>query len=283
MEFQNFLHYKFKFSDLIGKAFHEDLPYGDITTEALGVKYIEGKAKLVAKEDLILSGIDLLKEAFLWQEPDTEFRFHFEDGQRVLKSQVICEMKGNLLNFLKAERVALNFVGTLSGIASFTRCFVDLVSHTDTKILDTRKTLPLYRDFFKKAVVDGGGTNHRMNLSDGIMIKENHIRAAGNLKNAVQKVRSNSQKPIEVETTNLDEVKLAVALGVERIMLDNMTNDQMSMALDIIPEHIEVEASGNMNLERVKSVAELGVDFISIGAITHSAPAADISLQFVWN
>ncbi len=283
MDFQSFLHYKFKFNDLMGKAFQEDLPYGDITTESLGLKYIEGKAKLVAKEDIILSGIELLKEAFLWQEPDTEFRFHFSDSQRVLKGQVICEMKGNLLEFLKAERVALNFIGTLSGIASYTRCFVDLVSHTKTKILDTRKTLPLYRELYKQAVVDGGGTNHRMNLSDGVMIKENHIRATGSMKKAVQNIRSKTDKPIEVETTNLEEVKNAVELGVGRIMLDNMTNDLMIAALKLIPDTIETEASGNMNLDRVKSVAEIGVDYISVGAITHSAPTADVSLQFVWN
>jgi nicotinate-nucleotide pyrophosphorylase (carboxylating) len=283
MEFTTFPHYKFKFSDLIGKAFKEDIPFGDITTESLGLKYVEGKAKLIAKEDIILSGIELLKEAFLWQDPDTEFRFHFEDSQRVLKGQTICEMKGNLLEFLKAERVALNLLGKLSGIASYTRCFVDLVSHTNTKILDTRKTIPLYRELFKKAVVDGGGTNHRMNLSDGVLIKENHIRAAGSLSKAVQKIKTNTDKPIEVETTTLEEVKEAVSQNVQRIMLDNMTNSMMKEALSLIPESIETEASGNMSLDRVRAVAETGVDFISIGALTHSAPTADVSLLFVWN
>lgn len=283
MNFQSFPHYKFKFNDLIATAFKEDIPYGDLTTESLGLHYVEGKAKLVAKEDLVLSGIELVKESFLWQDPDTEFRFHFKDGERILKGQIICEMKGNLIEFLKAERVALNFLGKLSGIASYTRCFVDLVSHTNTKILDTRKTIPLYRDFFKKAVVDGGGTNHRMNLSDGILIKENHIRAIGGIKKAIETIRQHTDKPIEVETTNLDEVKLAVEANVQRIMLDNMPNELMREALKVIPKHIETEASGNMTLDRVKSVAETGVNFISIGAITHSAPTADVSLLFVWN
>jgi nicotinate-nucleotide pyrophosphorylase (carboxylating) len=176
----------------------------------------------------------------------------------------------------------LNFIGHLSGIATLTRCFVEKVKHTHCKIIDTRKTLPAYRDLEKKAVVNGGGQNHRMGLSDAILIKENHITVAGGLSKAVERVRQHSKEKIEVECATLDDVKEAVRMKVERILLDNMSNDLIAQSLKLMPDEMLSEASGNMKLDRVQSVAELGVDYISVGAITHSAPTADVSLLFDW-
>lgn len=268
--------------NFVKDALLEDIPTGDITSDNLNIKDRKGYARLVAKEDLILSGCDFFTSSFLLLDSESFFRWHFADGEEVIKGQTICELKGNLLSFLKAERVALNYLGHLSGIASLAYKFKQQTMGTNTKILDTRKTFPNFRKWEKRAVVDGGCYNHRINLSDAVMIKENHIQAAGGMKKAVEQIRKKYTGPIEVETTNLDEVKLAVSLGVQRIMLDNMNNEEIMLALKEIPNAIETEASGNMTLDRVRSVAELGVDFISVGAITHSAPTADISLIFEW-
>lgn len=266
----------------VQKSLEEDMPQGDLTTDLLGIQNVKGHARFVAKQDLVLSGCDFINAAFLLIDHDTNFQWHFADGEEVLQGQSFLEIEGNFMHFLKSERVALNYVGRFSGIASLTKQFVDQVKHTDCKILDTRKTTPQFRGFEKRAVIDGGGTNHRMNLSDAIMLKENHILAAGSITKAVENIRKRFQGPIEVETTNLDEIKESVKNNVQRIMLDNMDNEQITEALKHIPEGIETEASGNMSLERVKSVAELGVDFISVGALTHSAKCADISLLFDW-
>ncbi len=263
-------------------AFQEDLPNGDLTTDTLFSEGKLGRARLVAKEDLVLSHRNLFERAMLYMCPDATFKWEFSDGDFILNKQTMCVIQGDLIKILKAERVSLNFLGHLCGIATLTRCFVNQVKHTNTKILDTRKTMPLYRDLEKAAVVNGGGQNHRMNLSDAILIKENHVRAAGSLRSAINKVKAETKSPIEVEVTDLEEVKTAVTLKVARLLLDNMTNEQMADALKIIPATVKTEASGNMKLDRVKSVAELGVDFISVGAITHSAPTADLSLLFEW-
>jgi nicotinate-nucleotide pyrophosphorylase (carboxylating) len=215
-------------------------------------------------------------------EPSCRIKWHFEEGDEILKGQLICTIEGDLVQILKAERVALNFLGHLSGIATHTRRFVRETKGTATKILDTRKTTPGYRELEKKAVVHGGGTNHRMNLSDAIMIKDNHISIMGGLEKAVTRVREHSQLPIEVEARTLEEVKAAVAMNVHRILLDNMNNEVLAAALKLIPKEIQTEASGNMTVERINSVAQLGVHFISVGALTHSAPVADVSLIFAW-
>lgn len=263
-------------------ALEEDLPQGDITTQLLQLGDLRGHGKFIAKQDLVLSGSDFLNAAFLLVDHNCDLTWHFSDGEEVLKGQSFLEIEGKLAAFLKSERTGLNYLGRLSGIASLTQQFVNRVRHTSCQILDTRKTTPLFREFEKRAVRDGGGHNHRMNLSDAVMLKENHILAAGSISKAVDKIRKHFHGPIEVETSTLDEVKQAVDAKVARIMLDNMSNEAMAKALQIIPAGIETEASGNMNLERVASVAELGVDFISIGALTHSAPCADISLIFDW-
>ena len=267
---------------IVSHAVKEDMPAGDITTDSLDRPEYRGLAELKAKEDMVLSGQEAFVEVFKQMSPNSELTWHFNDGDLVLKGQIICSIQGNLIQVLKAERVALNFLGYLSGIATLTRCFVNEVKHTKTKILDTRKTIPMYRDLSKNAVKHGGGENHRMNLSDKVLIKENHIVIAGSLERALERIKMNHDGPIEIETKNVDEVKRAVELSPARIMLDNMDNETTKEALKFIPSSIESEASGNMTIERVKSVAELGVDFISVGALTHSAPTADVSLLFHW-
>ena len=268
--------------ELIVAALKEDMPTGDLTTDSLALNPRFGQARLIAKEDLVLSGTSCFEQTVLSLEPNARVQWFFKEGDRVLDRQVICTILGDLIQVLKAERVALNFIGHLSGISTFTSSFVDRVKHTKTRILDTRKTLPAYRELEKRAVVHGGGFNHRKNLSDAVLIKENHIAVSGGITRAVERVREHTSAKIEVETRTLNEVKEAVALKVDRILLDNMSNELTSHALELIPDSIEVEASGNMTLDRVGSVAELGVDFISVGALTHSAPCADISLMFDW-
>lgn len=269
--------------ELIKAALKEDMPAGDITTESLAVRPREGEAVLKAKSDIVLSGSPVFEQAIQILEPNARLKWLFEEGDIIYQGQNICSIEGNLIQILKAERVALNFLGKLSGIATYTRKFVKAVEGTRTRILDTRKTTPLYRDLEKKAVTHGGGLNHRFNLSDAILIKDNHISLAGGITNAVERIRNNCELKIEVEASNLEQVHECVNLKVDRILLDNMSNALLTEVLKYIPSTIKTEASGNMTLERVRSVAELNVDFISVGALTHSAPNADISLLFDWN
>jgi len=268
--------------DLIKAALKEDMPKGDVTTESLALLPRQGRARLMAKEDMVLSGTGPFEQVMNALEPQVRIQWHFEEGQLALKKQTLCTIHGDLIQILKAERIALNFLGHLSGIASLTWRFVQKIAHTKTQILDTRKTLPGYRDLEKRAVVHGGGFNHRFNLSEAILVKDNHIAIMGGIPAAVTRIRQHTDKPIEVEARTINEVKEAIGTEVQRILLDNMDNELLKQALAIIPPHIQTEASGNMNLERVASVAELGVNFISVGALTHSAPSADVSLSFDW-
>ncbi len=269
--------------DLIKAALKEDMPNGDLTTESLALAPRDGRAKLIAKQDLMLSGTAAFEETMLILEPNAKLKWHFEEGDKVLNKQIICTLQGDLIQILKAERVALNFLMHLSGIATFTSQFVQQVAPFKTQILDTRKTLPGYRDLEKRAVVHGGGRNHRMNLSEAILIKDNHIAVMGGIRQAVYRTRSYTDKAIEVEARSLVDVQECVELKVNRILLDNMDNETIRQAVLMVPEGIETEASGNMNLERVASVAATGVHYISVGALTHSAPSADISLMFQWD
>lgn len=268
--------------ELIRAAIKEDMPQGDVTTESLALRPRQGRARLKAKEDIVLSGSMAFEQSMQALEPNARVKWHFEEGDEILKNQIICTIEGDLVQILKAERVALNFLGHLSGIATFTRRFVKQVEGTKTKILDTRKTTPAFRELEKKAVVHGGGVNHRMNLSTAILIKDNHISVMGGITKAVERVRAHSHLTVEVEASTLEQVQEAVSLNVNRILLDNMNNDILKQAVALVPAHIETEASGNMNLERVCAVAEIGVNFISVGALTHSAPCADVSLIFHW-
>ena len=268
--------------DLIYAALKEDMPNGDLTTDSLALAPRFGQARLLAKEDLVLSGTAAFEQTMLILDAAARVQWHFKEGDFVLNRQTVCTITGDLVQILKAERVALNFIAHLSGIASLTRRFVEQVKHTKTKILDTRKTLPAFRELEKRAVAHGGGQNHRKNLSDAILIKDNHIAVAGGLGKAVRRIREHSQERITAEASSLDQVREAVDSGVERILLDNMSNETLKQAVALIPAAIETEASGNMSLERVKSVAEIGIGFISVGALTHSAPSADFSLIFDW-
>jgi len=268
--------------DLIKAALKEDMPTGDLTTESLALTPRPGRAKLIAKADLVLSGTAAFEQTVHALEPHSKLKWHFEEGDHVLKGQIVCTLQGDLIQILKAERVSLNFLMHLSGIATLTSQFVKKVAGTNCKILDTRKTTPGYRDLEKRAVVHGGGENHRLNLSTAILIKDNHIAVMGGITNAVERTRHNSNQTIEVEARTLDDVKECVGLGVQRILLDNMNDELLAQALELIPETIKTEASGNMTLARVESVARLGVDYISVGALTHSAPSADLSLMFDW-
>jgi len=266
---------------IVKQALQEDMPSGDITTDSLGFENKSGKAKLLAKQDLTLSGCTLFDATFKLLDSKTEIKWHFKDGDRVTRGQNICELSGKLSVLLKGERTALNFLGHLSGIATLTSLFVEKTKGTRCKITDTRKTTPGFRNLEKNAVLHGGGSNHRMNLSDGILIKENHIRAAGSILECVKLTRSQHPKmPVEVEVTNLDEINEALSCNTERILLDNMNNELTEKAVKLIAGKSIIEASGNMTLDRIESVAKLGVDFISVGQITHSAPNADVSLLF---
>jgi nicotinate-nucleotide pyrophosphorylase (carboxylating) len=271
-------------NNLIEQAFKEDIPDTDLTTSGLGRTEHFGLCHLIAKQDLVLSGTQLFTDCCNYRDPNAQVHWYYQNGDSVLKGQEVAQIQGNLIQIIQAERVALNFIGYLSGIATQTRQFVEACQNTSTRILDTRKTLPLYRNMVKEAVRHGGGHNHRMNLSDAILVKENHLSIAGSLELAVQSLRQRyPNQAIEVEVKNLDEVQRAVNLEVERVMLDNMTTEQIKQALKVIPPGIETEASGNMTLERIPEVAATGVHFISVGALTHSVINADFSLLVEWS
>ena len=264
---------------LIELAYKEDLPEGDVTTDNLQSPDQHIKARLIAKDDLIVSGAEIFEKCVLFQDPDARLTWFFKDGEIALKGQTVCSIEGDNQKLLKAERVALNFLGHLSGIASLTRAFVNATEGTRCKILDTRKTTPLLRSLEKKAVTHGGGVNHRMSLSDAVMIKDNHIDIAGSISAAVKAIRGKTDLPIEVECSSEEQVRESVQLPIQRIMLDNMDLNTMKACLQLIPSNIETEASGNMTVDRIQDVARLGVTFISVGVITHSAPQADFSLR----
>jgi nicotinate-nucleotide pyrophosphorylase (carboxylating) len=267
--------------DWIEQGLKEDLGEGDITTESIVPSDLEWDAEIIAKERVVLCGINIFKETFLILDPETRFIAHYSDGNVSQPNEKILTIKGKAQVLLKGERTALNILQRLSGIATLTNEFVKLVGKI--KILDTRKTTPGLRIFEKYAVACGGAENHRFGLFDAIMIKDNHIRAAGSISEAVTKVRSNLDDSfkIEVEATNFEEVNEALACNVDRIMLDNMSLDEMKNAVDQINKRAEIEVSGGINKESVKNMIGLNVDYISIGALTHSAKAADISMRFL--
>jgi nicotinate-nucleotide pyrophosphorylase (carboxylating) len=268
---------------LIREALEEDIGSGDVTTLAVLTGDETGTAEASAKEDIIVAGIDIFREVFLLTDKEIQFLPERKDGQSVNKSGVIAHISGKLASILSAERVALNIFQRMCGIATLTKKYVDRISGTKAKILDTRKTMPGLREFDKYAVKIGGGYNHRMGLYGGVLIKDNHISAAGGISNAVDRALNNIPPAlkVEVEVKNVKEVEEALSAGVDIIMLDNMTPDDMKQAVSLINGKALIEASGGVTLSNVRDYAETGVDFISIGAITHSAPAADISLNIV--
>jgi nicotinate-nucleotide pyrophosphorylase (carboxylating) len=265
--------------ELINRALDEDVNSGDLTTNLLIPASKRTTAVMIAKADGIIAGLEIAEMVFKKLDPQIQFKAEISDGDHVKKGDLICTIEGSYRALLTGERLALNLLQRLSGIATETGKYVEAVKGSKTKILDTRKTVPGLRLLDKYAVKTGGGTNHRIGLFDMILIKDNHISVAGGITNAVNAIRPNIPKgmKIEVETSNLDEVKEAIANNVDIIMLDNMDNTTMKAAVILINGKAKVEASGNMNLDRVKEVAATGVDFISIGALTHSVVALDIS------
>lgn len=267
---------------LIQDALNEDVTYEDITTEAIIPDDLLSTANLIAKEDGVLAGLFVFKRVFeLLGEVEIEgFK---RDGEEVKKGDIICTLKGKTKNILIGERTALNFIQRMSGIATLTREFVKKLEGTKAVLLDTRKTTPNLRILEKYATRMGGAVNHRFNLSDGILIKDNHIKAAGSITRAVELVRKrySNLKKIEVETENLDMVKEALSCNVDIIMLDNMNLDLIKEAVKLINGRALIEVSGNVNLNTIGNIAKTGVDFISTGAITHSYKSLDLSLRIV--
>ena len=267
---------------VIQSALDEDIGSGDATSEAIIPLDAKMGAQIVAKQDGVLAGLDIAKEAFLLVDRSFHFAALASEGQRVGSGDILAMLSGPAQAMLVAERVALNFLGRMSGIATLTRQFVDAVEGTGAVILDTRKTAPGLRLIDKLAVQRGGGQNHRMGLYDMILIKDNHIDYAGSLPEAVRRARSGgSGLEIEVETRTLADVSAALELGVARILLDNMSLDEMRQAVQRSNGRARLEASGNVDLERVRQIAETGVDYISIGALTHSVRVFDVSMKDV--
>lgn len=267
--------------NLIDQALSEDIGDGDITTSSILEKPLEVTAHLVGQESLTVAGLDIFRRVYERLDPVLQVNKLCEDGDRINRDDIIAEVNGDVSSILKGERVALNFIQRLSGIATMTRAFVSKVEPYSVTILDTRKTTPGLRMLEKYAVEMGGGKNHRLGLFDAILIKDNHINAAGSIKNAVRKVKSHlpSGFTIEVEVKNLVEVKEALDCGVNTIMLDNMSVEEMQEAVALINKRALVEASGGVKLETVEAIARTGVDYISVGALTHSVRAVDMSLR----
>ena len=268
---------------IINHAFQEDIGNGDITTNNIVPENKLASASMTAKADGIIAGIDIAEMVFRKLDENLEWNPKIKDGDSVKKGDVILEIKGTFRALLTGERLALNLMQRMSGIATETAKYVAETKGSKVKILDTRKTVPGLRTFDKYAVKMGGGTNHRIGLYDMVMIKDNHIKMAGTITAAVEQVRKSipSEIKVEVETTNLHEVEEAVNAGADIIMLDNMSNELMCEAVDLINGKALIEASGNMNLERISGVAKTGVDFISVGALTHSVIALDISQNII--
>jgi nicotinate-nucleotide pyrophosphorylase (carboxylating) len=270
-----------KIKKIIEAALAEDIGTGDITTQATVSRKKKGRAQAVAKDDFVIAGVDVFAETFQLLDKSIKIKKLINDGCRAKKGDVIVEVSGSLSNILQAERVALNLFQRMCGIATLTAKYVKAVRGRKAKILDTRKTMPGLRVLDKMSVRIGGGCNHRTGLYDGVLIKDNHIEASGGIAAAVkaQRKRLPHTLKIEVETKNIQEVKEALKCGVDIIMLDNMSVPAMKKAVDFVAGRALLEASGNVSLQRVSEIAATGVDLISIGELTHSVRAADISLK----
>ncbi len=266
----------------IRRALNEDIGAGDATSNSIIPADAMMNGKIIAKQNGVVAGLDVARKVFHLLDDSIQFESFAADGERVTTSTEIVHLRGYARPLLTGERTALNYLGRMSGIATLTSQFVDAVADTRAKILDTRKTAPGLRTLDKLAVKLGGGENHRIGLFDMILIKDNHIDFAGSIEEAVRRAREySSGLEIEVETRNLEDVKVALNLGVERILLDNMSVEMMRQAVQITNGRAKLEASGNVSFETVRAIAETGVDFISIGALTHSPKVFDFSLQYV--
>lgn len=256
----------------------EDIGEGDITTNAIVPENHTSKAFIQVKANGVVAGHIFVREIFKFLDQDIQYQELKQDGEHVTKGDILATIAGKSRAILTGERVALNILQRLSGIATITRSFVEAVEGTGVKILDTRKTSPGLRSMEKYAVRMGGGYNHRLNLSEMALIKENHIALAGSIKEAVKRVKSQSNAPIEVEVRNMEELREAMDAGVDRIMLDNWEMESIKQAVLLVHKRIPLEVSGNMTTEKAKKVAKTGVDFISVGAITHSFKSLDMTL-----
>ena len=267
--------------ELILSALREDITSEDITTNSVMREYQLGEVELICKQDGVIAGLDVFKRTFELLDSKTEVTFTKKDGDTVKNGDKIGVVRGDIRVLLSGERTALNYLQRMSGIATYTRSIADLLKSSKTKLLDTRKTTPNMRIFEKYAVRVGGGYNHRYNLSDGVLLKDNHIGAAGSVKKAVEMAKDYAPfvRKIEVEVENLEMVKEAVEAGADIIMLDNMSTEEMQEAIKIIDGRAETECSGNVTKENIGRLTALGVDYISSGALTHSAPILDISMK----
>lgn len=266
---------------LILEALKEDISSEDVSTNAVIRTAVQGEADLICKQDGIIAGLEVFRRVFELLDADTEAELYCKDGDEVKRGQLLGHIRGDIRVLLSGERVALNYLQRISGIATYTRSVAKLLEGTGTKLLDTRKTTPNMRIFEKYAVRVGGGYNHRYNLSDGVLLKDNHISASGGVARAVKMAREYAPfvRKIEVETENLDMVREAVEAGADIIMLDNMSPEEMGEAIRIIDGRAETECSGNVTKENVERLTKLGVDYISSGALTHSAPILDLSVK----
>lgn len=272
---------KINIDNYILNALHEDITSEDVTTNAIMPEAKQGRADLICKQDGIICGLDVFKRTFELLDDTAVFETTVKDGDEVKNGQVIGVIKGDIRALLSGERTGLNYLQRMSGIATFTRSLADELKGRKTKLLDTRKTTPNMRPFEKYAVKVGGGTNHRYNLSDGVLIKDNHIGAAGSIAKAVAMARDYAPfvRKIEVEVETLEQLDEAIEAKADIIMLDNMDNATMKEAVKRVAGRAETECSGNVTKERLAEIAEIGVDFVSVGALTHSAPIMDLSLK----
>ena len=272
---------KLQADHLIEEALREDISSEDVTTNSVMKEPVQVEVNLICKQDGIIAGLDVFQRVFELLDEKTKVQFYKKDGDEIKVGDLLAVVTGDIRVLLSGERVALNYLQRMSGIATYTNSVAKLLAGTNTKLLDTRKTTPNMRIFEKYAVRIGGGYNHRYNLSDGVLLKDNHIGAAGSVTMAVQMAKDYAPfvRKIEVEVENLDMVKEAVEAGADIIMLDNMSYDEMKEALQIIDGRAETECSGNVTKENIEKLTGLGVDYISSGALTHSAPILDISLK----
>ena len=272
---------KMQADKLIRMALQEDITSEDVSTNAVMRSAVKGTVDLIAKEDGIIAGLDVYARVFQILDEKTEVDLRCKDGEEVKKGQLMATVTGDIRVLLSGERVALNYLQRMSGIATYTRQVAKLLEGSKVTLLDTRKTTPNCRVFEKYAVRVGGGCNHRYNLSDGVLLKDNHIGAAGSITKAVQMAKEYAPfvRKIEIEVETLDQVKEAVEAGADIIMLDNMTPETMKQAVELINGRAQTECSGNITKENIARIREIGVDFVSSGALTHSAPILDISMK----
>ena len=272
---------KMQADQLIRMALQEDITSEDVSTNAVMPTATKGTVDLIAKEDGVIAGLDIYARVFTILDEKTEIDFHCKDGDEVKKGDLMATVTGDIRVLLSGERVALNYLQRMSGIATYTRQVAKLLEGSNVTLLDTRKTTPNCRVFEKYAVRVGGGCNHRYNLSDGVLLKDNHIGAAGSVTKAVQMAKAYAPfvRKIEIEVETLEQVKEAIEAGADIIMLDNMTPEVMKQAVELIDGRAQTECSGNITKENIQKIREIGVDFVSSGALTHSAPILDISMK----